>query len=198
MKKIFLILLIVAGTYTIPVFGQSNGLTSLGYTVGFTTGDMNDFISQVSFRGATFDYHKMVKTNIGVGIETGWSAFYEEFGNATYTDGTQSVSGKQFRYCSTVPVLVSANYYLKPGKEVNPFGGIGIGTMFSRSDVDMGIYTKQVNTWHFSLKPEIGVIMRIAATTGLVVSAKYYTAFETQEIGSRNYLALNVGLVWGY
>lgn len=180
-----------------PVFGQTQ-LTSLAYTVGFGTGDLGDFISKPSFRGATFEYHRLVKPNLGVGFETGWSAFYEESDYATYTDGTESISGKQFRYCSTVPIMASANYYFKPGEDFNPFAGVGVGTEFSRSDLDMGVYTKQVNTWHFAVKPEVGVIFRVAATTGVVVSAKYYNAFKTAEIGTRSYVAANVGLVWGY
>ncbi|HMT28036.1 MAG TPA: hypothetical protein PKD91_02030 [Bacteroidia bacterium] len=197
MKKILFLLLIITGTFGKPVFGQAQ-LTQLQYTAGFAVGDFNDFISQASFRGGTFEYHKMMFSNVGFGFEVGWSAFYKEYENETFTDGTQSISGNQFRYCSTVPVLASVNYYTKPGKEFNPFAGIGIGTEFSRSDLDMGIFTKQVDTWHFALKPEIGIIKRVAATTGLILSAKYYHAFKTQEIGARSYVAANIGLVWGY
>jgi hypothetical protein len=195
--RILILILLVTGFSSHTVFGQAK-LTTLEYTVGFGMGDLNDFIGKPSFRGATLEYHKMMHSNIGVGFELGWSAFYEALDYDTYTLGTASLSGKQYRYCSTVPVLASANYYLKPGKEVNPFAGIGIGAQFSRSDIDMGIFNNRVDTWHFALKPEVGVICRIAATTGLVFSAKYYQSFKTEESDPRSYFAGNIGLVWGY
>jgi opacity protein-like surface antigen len=198
MKKIFLSLIIIAGLMKTPATAQENAY-ALQYTMAFTMGDFNDFIGQACFRGFTFDYRKMLKDNsIGVGFEAGWSAFYEEMDYATYTDGTASISGNQWRYCSTVPLLANANYYFKPGEKINPFGGIGIGTMYSSSELDMATYAFTTDTWHFVVKPELGVIINMNPGMGLIISGKYYSAFETEESDSRSYIAANVGFAWGF
>ncbi len=109
MKKIVLSIMILAGLFRTPAAAQDN-VYAFQYTMGFSMGDFNDFISQPSFRGVTFDYRRMVTPNVGVGVEFNWSAFYEEKDYATYTRETGSISGKQYRYCSVVPMLVSAEY----------------------------------------------------------------------------------------
>jgi opacity protein-like surface antigen len=166
--------------------------------MGFSMGDMNDFISQPSFRGVTFDYRKMVTDNVGVGVEFGWNVFYEEKDYATYTKETGSISGKQFRYCSAVPMLASADYYFSPGEKFSPFAGIGIGTQFTSNELDMGVWALTEDTWHFLLKPEVGVILKAGPGVGVSVTAKYYHAFETKEVDTRSFLAANVGLTWGF
>jgi len=198
MKKIFLSVIIVAGLFVKPVVAQEN-VYSFTYTMGFSTGDFGDFISKPSFRGATFDYRRLLQDNIGVGIEIGWNAWYEEMDYATYTPSeTGSISGKQFRYCSTVPMLVSANYYILPGEKFNPFGGLGIGTQFTANEVDMGVWAFTDDVWHFLIKPEIGAIIEVAPGLGVIMSGKYYMAFETKDVSSRSYIAANVGLAWGF
>ena len=60
------------------------------------------------------------------------------------------------------------------------------------------MYTTNVDAWHFALKPEVGVIMQTSPGMGVSVSTKYYTAFKTNDVSERSYLAFNVGLVWQY
>ena len=150
MKKVVLIILIIAGMLRTPAVAQDN-VYSFTYSMGFAMGDFNDFISQPSFRGATFDYRKMLTDKVGVGVEFGWNAFYEEMDYATYTRETGSISGKQYRYCSAVPMLASVDYYFMPGEKLSPFAGLGIGTQFTSNEVDMGVWTLTQDTWHFLL-----------------------------------------------
>ncbi len=169
------------------------------YTVGFGIGDLNEYISKPSFRGATLEFRSMVDDGIGVGAEVGWSAFYEEPGYVTAYDGTQALSGTQYRYCSTVPILADLNYYLKPDEKINPFVGIGIGTEYSRTDLDIGQFRFRDETWHFLIKPELGIIAEVSPGTGIILSAKYYNAFKTEDLGeSRSYIAANLGFIWYY
>ena len=197
MKKIVLSIICISALFIQPATAQKN-VYSFTYTMGFSMGDFNDFIGQGSFRGATFDYRHMFADNIGVGVQFGWNAWYEDLDYATYTEGTASISGNQFRYCSTVPMLASANYYILPGEKFNPYAGIGIGTMFSSSELDMGVWAFTADTWHFALKPELGFIYEAGPGFGLILSGKYYSAFETKETKSRSYIAANVGIAWGF
>lgn len=189
--------MLLAGLNTVPVVAQEN-LSSMQYSMGFAVGDFGDFIGRASFRGATFDYTKKLNLNVGVGFEVAWNVFYEDLDYDTYTEGTSSISGKQYRYCSAVPILATVNYYMKPSELLTPFAGIGIGTMYSSNELDMGIYALTEDVWHFVLRPEIGVLVNISSSTDLFVSGKYYNAFKTEDVNSRNYITANIGLSWRY
>ena len=191
MKKIFVILLSVIA---LSASGQS--LTAIQYSVGFGTGDLGDFVSPASFRGFTIDYRKLVQPNIGVGFDIGWNVFYEERGYDTYTQGTVSYSGKQYRYNNQFPMLVAADYYLKPGEQINPFAGLGIGTMYSLRNTDMGQYTFEQDAWNFALRPEVGVLFEANPNMSLALTAKYYYGFEAGDLPAQSYFALNVGFVF--
>ncbi|HQV00055.1 MAG: hypothetical protein JNK61_10335 [Bacteroidia bacterium] len=196
MKRIYLIILFCI---SINCVNAQRNIFNLNYSVAFPLSDANDFISKTSWRGANLSMLHYLEPGIAVGVETGWNAFYDNVGYTTITDGTQALSGTQYRYGSCVPVLFNLNYYLMPDEVINPFVSLGVGTMYSRSDIDMGMYRARFETWHFALKPELGLQYETGATSGINFSAKYFHAFKTNELKeTRNYLSLNLGFYWKY
>lgn len=197
MKKIYLILLLFLVSATSGIMAQNN-MMGVQYSIGYSTGDLNNFIGKVSFRGMSLDYHNLVTENIGVGFEIGWNHFWEETDYTTYTEGTISLSGKQYRYCLITPFLVSLNYYLAPGEFINPYLGFGLGTEYTRNDLKMGLYSRSSDVFHFVIKPEVGVIMNPGGNAGIYISARYYDALKSGDIGKRSYFTTNIGLLWQY
>lgn len=191
MKKILFVLFVTLG---VPAFSQS--FTSLQYTMGFGTGDLGDFIGSTSFRGFNVDFRQLVQPNVGVGVEVGWNVFYEEKANDVYSVGDLSYSGKQYRYSNHLPALFSADYYMKPGEKVNPFAGLGVGTIFTRRNTDMGQYTFQLDAWHFALRTEIGILVEGQPGFSFSVTGKYYYGFEAGDLPSQSYFALSFGFVF--
>ncbi|MBL7845669.1 MAG: outer membrane beta-barrel protein [Cyclobacteriaceae bacterium] len=192
MKKIFLLTLFSAFTLG-AVLAQSN--TIISYSVGFGTGDLGEFIGKPSFRGMSFDYRKMVNPNVGVGVNFSWNTFYEEKDRATYTQDNISLTGKQYRYSNNFPMLATAAYFLKPEESMNPFVGLGIGTMYTLRNTDMNLYTLEQDAWNFLLQPEVGLQFEIDPSTALHVSLKYNVGFKAgnELTNAQSYLALNVG-----
>lgn len=192
MKKIFTI---IAFSFLSmgAIVAQSTFTTS--YSVGFATGDLTDFVTKPSFRGIAFDYRNMIQPNVGLGFTLGWNVFYEEMGRATYTLDNQSLTGKQYRYSNHIPMLVSASYYLKPGEDLNPFVGLGIGTIYTRRNTDMNLYTLEQEAWNFALTPEVGFQFSVDDATAITVSGKYFYGFQagSELSGAQSYFALNVG-----
>src|SRR5690348_6321176 len=136
MKKIIFIIsfcFITVGA----AFAQSN--TTISYSVGFPVGDLSDYITNVSWRGVSLDFRKMVNPNIGVGFSTGWNVFYESMGRNTYTVDNQSLTGKQYRYSNHFPIYINPTYYLRPDDTVNPYFTLGIGTIYSLRNTDMNL-----------------------------------------------------------
>jgi hypothetical protein len=50
-----------------------NSMMSWQYSLGFSTGDLHDYVAPVSWRGVTYNYHRMVETGASVGLELGWN-----------------------------------------------------------------------------------------------------------------------------
>lgn len=93
-------------------------------------------------------------------------------------------------------MLFAADYYLKPGEQINPFAGLGVGTMYSLRNTDMGQYTFEQDAWNFALRPEIGVLIETSPNMSLSVTGKYYYGFEAGDLPSQSYFALNLGFVF--
>jgi hypothetical protein len=202
MKKIFYIVIVtilttgVANAQLESGSGIYNGYTSVTYSVGFGTGDLGEYISKPSWRGMTIEFGKFVTPEISIGIEASWNTFFEEKGYDTYTKDTYSLSGKQYRYNHQFPILATFNYTLMGDGTLRPFGGLGIGTMYSQRNTDMGQWELREEAWHFALRPEVGILYEVGEGTHLKVSGKYYTGFSAGDLDTQSYFALNVGLVF--
>ena len=193
MKKIFII--IIFSVIAISAFSQTS-LTALQYSMGFGAGEMHDYISKASFRGFTIDYRHLVQSNVGVGFDLSWNVFYDELPDDVYEKGNLTLSGKQWRYSNHFPVLVAADYYYEPSSTVFGFAGLGIGTMYSLQNTDMGTYTFERDAWHFVLRPEIGVLLEAAPGVGFTLNTKYYYGFKAGDLPAQGFFTLNVGFVF--
>lgn len=185
---ISLLLLLGMGSVT------AQSMHTISYSVGFPTSDLGDFISKTSWRGMNYDFRRLVQPNVGVGFTLGWNVFYEEFSSATYTIDNRSLTGKQWRYSNNVPILIAADYYLKPGDNLNPYVGFGLGTLFTRRNIDMGVYTLEENNWSFAFQPEVGIRYAINYYAGLNFSLKYFHGIQAGSLnGDQSFLTLNIG-----
>lgn len=194
MKKIFFALLFTGIIAATQVNAQGN-LFSIQYSMGFATGDLKDFNSSASFRGMSFEYRYMMQPAMGVGFETGYNLFYDRLDYATYTQGTQSLTGIQYRYTHAVPVLAAFDFYLKPDTQFDPFVGLGVGTLYTYRDLDMGMFTMESDVWQFAVRPEVGVMIS-TPSVDLIVAAKYFSGFKANDTEGQQYFSLNVGLVF--
>jgi len=193
MKKIIFIISLCFITVGATV-AQSN--TTISYSVGFPVGDLSDFIQNVSWRGVSIDFRKMINPNIGVGFSTGWNVFYEDMGRDTYTIDNVSITGKQYRYSNHIPIYINPTYYFKPDGIVNPFVSLGIGTIYTLRNTDMNLYTYEQESWGFALAPEFGIQYSLAEGTGaaFTVSGKLNYGFKAGDINSdQSFFTLNVG-----
>lgn len=195
MKKV-LLTIIVSLFVSVGFVNAQKDYASINYAVSFGTGDLGEYISQTSFRGFLFEYRKSVTSNVSVGLDASWNMFYERKDNATYTKETVSLSGVQFRYSKNVPVLISADYFFRANESFRPYVNFGLGTIYTRRTLDMGVYRLQEDTWQFALKPEIGFLYELNNSGGLKFGAKYYYGFEAGGLEAQSYVSLSFGYVF--
>jgi len=193
-KTIFFILVICLA---VPgIIKAQNGYTSIQYQMGFAMGDLGDYIGKASFRGAVFDYQKNLSSNASVGLELGWNTFYEKKDYDTYTVEPYSVSGIQYRYSNMFPMLVTAEYYFMDEGAVKPYFNLGIGTMYTIRNTDMGVWRLEEKAWQFGLKPELGIIYEVGYNSAVKLEAKYYMGIGGSKLETQGYLGISAGMVF--
>lgn len=196
MKRFIFLTIVCFLLLTSKSFGQAESYTSVHYAVSFGMGDMGDYISKASWRGVSVDYRRAINNNLLVGFEAGWHVFYEKKDYDTYTVGIESLSGIQFRYQNEVPILATADYLITSDSPLMPYVGLGIGTIYSERNTDMGLYRLQENPWQFALKGELGVLYKVNYSTSVKFAVKYYNGFKTNALDNQGYLSLNLGMAW--
>ncbi|MGC3944307.1 MAG: outer membrane beta-barrel protein [Chryseolinea sp.] len=195
MKRLILTLTIAVAAVTFSK--AQNSYVDVAYSIGFGTGDMGDFIKKASFRGISFDYRYAVQPNVAIGFNLGWNTFYEEKGMDSYTVDNSTLTGKQYRYVNTVPMLATVTYLLSPDETLCPYAALGVGTMYARRNTDMNLYTLEQEGWPFVLQPEVGVRYQAGDAVGILVNVKYLNGFKAGDFDStQSYFTLNVGFAF--
>lgn len=171
------------------------GNITVSYPIAFPMGDLNDYISKTSFRGINFEFNRQIKPLVSVGLEVGWNVFYEDAGEVQYKDQTVTVTGKQYRYTNSVPILVGAQYHPVPkGSVAAPYVGLGLGTVYSNRSTDLGLYRITNEAWQFAIRPEAGVVFKTSAGVNPFLGVKYYWPFSSNDLDGQTFLSVNVGL----
>ncbi len=173
-----------------------DNLYVLEYSVAIPTGDLRAYIDDPSFRGFNFGFRNMVDVDRAVGFDLGWQTFFERMDRATYTDGTSSLTGVQYRYTNAFNASLQVDHVFGDGHAVRPFVGLGLGTMYVRRSLDMGLYRIERDPWQFLLQPEAGVSFYLANGGALLLSANYYWGFKTKQLDGQRYVS--IGLAYAF
>ncbi|WP_121666359.1 outer membrane beta-barrel protein [Mesonia aquimarina] len=171
---------------------------ALNYSVAVPLGDTKDFIENTSGRGVTIDFSYHIQDNISLGGSFGWQTFYEDKGYITETFGTETISGNQYNYLNSLPIYFTTTYYFSPENFLTPFASLGLGTVYNRAELDIGIFTFEEEAWHFSVRPEIGLQYDVDYGFGIRASTRYNQVFEAGDLGSLSYVSFTAGIYWEY
>lgn len=195
MKKSIILVAILVMIFAGATQAQTS-LFSINYAVSIPTGNTSDFIDQVSGRGINVEYQRFIDRNFAIGGELGTYTLYKKELNKVYTEGSASLSGIQYRYQNTYPILVSGTYFANETGEFRPYAGLGIGTIAHDRRVDMGVFSSDQTHWQFALRPELGILYRPAQYVGFKLGAKYYQSFSSSELDGQSTVGINFGIVF--
>lgn len=176
---------------------SAQNLTTVSYSMGLGTGDLGEYASNFSGRGFTIDYRNMVQPNIGIGFYTGMNTFYDERPFDTYSIDNRTLSGRQFRYVNSFPLMIAADYYVNSGDDLVPFFGLGVGTLYTKRRTEMGIFQLEQDAWSLAFAPQIGFYYSVNQNNGISFSAKYNIGLAAGDFDSgQSYLSLNIGFIF--
>jgi hypothetical protein len=201
-------LLIFLGAKTMSA--QSNSFVERAFDDFFTFAwDVNipmgdKFVDKISYAGAKMEYRKMIDQNFSLGFDLSWNSYYELVPSKTYhLNETTDITTDLYRYNYTLPMAVTANYYLNSSSIVKPYVGLGMGALYSTPKLYFNIYEIDEENWGFLVRPELGAIIKFdqAADIGILLAARYSmstneeTSFRIENLQA---LGFQLGFVWLY
>lgn len=196
MKKILILIFFCAG---FGILNSKAQILNLNYQMSAPIGDSRNFINKMSFRGASLDYHHFVTDRFAVGLSVGWNTFYKHLNKATggfLLNGEKvTITGDQFRYLNVVPVLASARYFFTDEDAlICPYAGIGIGTNWAESRLEVGHFVAKEEGWQFAFAPEVGCIVPFSEYIGLNLGIRYQYSVKASGLPSLQDLGIKVGI----
>ena len=189
---------------TASVSAQSLG--SITYNVSFPSGNLKDYVNDMSWRGFGMEGRWFSNKNISFGLSFAWTVFDQrttELIQIVNEGVSGAVSGTQVRVVNSLPILATAHYYT--GKRRDQFRfyfGTGAGMYYIKQRLEIGLVAFNSDNWHFGLAPEAGVLISLNRDFTMIFNAKYNYAFSAgKPLGGGDdntyeYWGINVGFVW--
>lgn len=195
-KNIYLLFTILTLGIALPSQGQ---ILNLNYQMGIPLGDSKDFINKMSFRGASLDYHHFVTDRFAVGVNVGWNTFYKNpkyvTDNFTLHGKPVTITGDQFRYLNTITLMASGRYFFTDEDAVVcPYAGLGIGTNWGETRLEVGHYVAKEKGWQFAFSPEIGCLIPFCEHVGLNIGANYFYSAKASGLPALQHFGIKIGL----
>lgn len=166
----------------------------LSYSMAVPLAGTQDYIDAGSFRGMNYEGYHELSPKFAVGWLFGWNVFKSELRNETYTKDNVTIHGNQFRYQNEFPMLVRGMYLLGAPLGIRPYVGIGLGTMYNIRRTDIGLYSIEKDSWHFTMAPELGILIPVRESK-ISASVRYNYAVEAREIGEQSFVSFNLGFM---
>lgn len=159
-------------------------LTNVTWNIGIPVSKMNQFTTDVTYRGFTISGRRFLDKYNSVGFMTGWNIFdeksYEPINLSGGENASGTISGTQVRSVNSFPLLVGLHHYYGKRDDMRAFIGLNAGMYYILQRLDIGVYRLDNDNWHFGLAPEAGLIIPFDEDkTGIYLGARYNYAFDS-------------------
>jgi hypothetical protein len=187
----------------VPLQAQ-DAVTVADYAISIPAGETKDYIDKTSFRGFHIDIRKFLggENTISIGGRAGWHVFNSGAITETISIRTDElngdVSGTQFRYINSFPLMAVFHAYFGEPGSVNAYVGTGAGVYYIKQRFEFGLLATEANTWQFGFAPEFGVNVPISdsVAANFNVIYNYAVASGTDVSGDKTahqYISFNIG-----
>ncbi len=190
---VFLLLALCAGAVN-----ADDAIGVVTYDVSVPLADMKDFIDKTSWRGFGLEGRWLVKPNITLGLMWHWNTFNQTTDELLDIENG-NVSGNQFRVLYGSPLMATAFWYPKSpldNPSFMPYLGLGVGAIWMKERLEIGIVALEESSWHFGVTPEVGVMVPVGYYTNFIAGARYNYAFESGDSPEYQWFTLSVGFAW--
>jgi len=158
-------------------------LTNVTWNIGIPVSKMNQYTTDVTYRGFTISGRRFLDKYNSVGFMTGWNIFDEKNYDPIEIKsdgGSGTISGTQVRSVNSFPLLVGVHHHYGKKEDMRVFVGLNAGMYYILQRLDMGVYRIDNDNWHFGMAPEAGIIIPFdGENTGFYLGARYNYAFDS-------------------
>ncbi|MBS1561752.1 MAG: hypothetical protein JSS89_09120 [Bacteroidetes bacterium] len=182
---------------------QQRYLTSLNWSIGFPTGNLDNYTPSTSFSGFSADLRFLQPDRTFFGVSGGWNYFSDLLRNATVSVENGAIYGTQVRTVNAIPLLASAGMFFDDGtSNMHPYAAINVGAYSVNQRVEIGLVQINNNNWHFGVAPEVGLMIDLERTTAFNAQARYNralssgTALNGSSDNSYGWWSLNLGFTF--
>ena len=186
MKNLVLIFCL-AGFSTVSMAQKGYNEWHANWVFGLPVG--NNFVTSFSALGFDMGYSKFIKDDLSVGIEFGWSNYYQYAPRKTYEINNGAATTDLYKYIYTLPITLYATHYFKGGDHFTPFVKLGLGAQYGEQNLYYNIYETSNTNWGFVAIPELGTVVHFTKDNpwGLYASVRYrYSTNATKALGINN------------
>ncbi len=181
----------ILATAASPAQAQVRSGFSWGTAIPFS--DTKDYTDAASFRNFGLEASVMRGAN-AVGLYIGWSVFDDVIDvTQSVGDNPVDINGRQYRTTNVLPILVTGRKHLGRLNDPHLFVGAGVGTVFTRRRLDVGILNVDDDAWHFAFVPEVGFEAPLSPSAAVFLSAKYHLMTESDGVGEQ-FLGFSIGV----
>ena len=159
-------------------------LTNVTWNIGLPVAKMNEYTTDVTYRGFTLGGRRFFDKENSLGLMAGWNVFDEKTYdpiNVQQGNGSGTISGTQIRSVNIFPILAGFHHYWGNKKDMRAFLGVNVGTYYILQRLDIGVFRFDNDNWHFGFAPEAGLIIPIEGQTGFYAGARYNYALDSGE-----------------
>ena len=198
--------LLVAGTARAQDFTSYKPRQSmyiLNYEISGAVGKFEDYVSDTSWRGMSFEGRSFLNDRLSVGFGFNFNRYSETFSlleQTTPSGGT--LSGPVYRYADQFALKGLVHGYLLRGGVVEPYAGVGIGGVWTYSYSQSADFSRTDNGFDLILSPEIGMTLMAAkgaSSLGLNFALRYnWTTADFANVTDAQTFAVGIGLFGAY
>jgi hypothetical protein len=192
-RRILKSVLLLAPLAATPLHGQT--WYAATYQPAVPLGNTQDFADNFGWRGIGFDIKKPIKPNLTLGLSFGWHVIDQQTDEVVAVTGVD-ISGDQFRYVNSWPILANLTYLFGSKGGVRPFLAANAGTYVIEQQVDIGLYSIHETNWHFGFAPEAGIAFPLRPDLAAVLNGRYNYALSAGGVGDQSYVTFGVGFAW--
>jgi hypothetical protein len=174
------------------------------YQTSLSVGDTKEFVNDFSFRNLGVEARGLVKPNLSVGIYLAWNVLHEQTDELISFQRDSlpplDVSGVQLRTTNAFPMMAQFDYYFgesSPGRsrrgQVIPSIGLGVGTYYDESRLDIGTVSFNNNGWRFGLAPNAQLTYGLSRNSAMYLNARFNWGTSRND-RTLSYFTFSVGI----
>jgi hypothetical protein len=177
------------------IVSAQDWLWGLAYGFATPTGNTKDFADDFSWRNFTVEARRINENRTNsLGLNASWNVFFEKSNRTSVLPSVPgSVTGTQYRYINSWPVLLSAHHYFGHPYRMRPYVGINLGGYIIEERVEIGLIAAHETNLHFGGAPEIGITYPRGNQIWWL-GARYHAIMKSGHVPDQNYVTVSLGV----